>query len=105
MSEEPQRRETDWLFQRLNALEDKMSDQHRRLRDDMSNGFTKLSHEIVERVTPLERRAEDHSGRIIVIETERRAEAAQSVKRGALAGVLAATGLQATMKVLEHFWK
>lgn len=101
----PQRRETDWLFQRLNSLEDQMRDQHQRLRSDMNAGFAKLSHEVGERVQPLERRAEDHSGRIIVIETERRAEAAAAVKKGALAGILAASGLQAAMKVLEHWWK
>lgn len=105
MVDHPERRETDWLFQRLNDLEGQMREQHQRLRSDMNGGFLKLAHEIGERVSPLERRAEDHSGRLLTIEVERRSEAAQSVKRGALAGILAATGLQAMMKVLEHFWK
>lgn len=104
MADHPERRETDWLFQRLNALEDQMREQHQRLRSDMNAGFMKVAHEISERVSPIERRAEDHSGRLIVIETERRAEAAQSMKRGAWAGILAATGLQACLKMFEHWW-
>ena len=105
MPEHPERRETDWLFHRLNTLEDQMREQHQRLRSDMNGGFATLAHEIGERIAPIERRSEDHSGRIIVIETERRAEAAQAIKRGTWAGILAATGVQASLKVLEHWWK
>lgn len=105
MTDTPERRETDWMWNQLNAMRDDMKEQHQRLRSDMHAGFDKLSHEIRERVNPLERRAEDHSGRLIVIETERRSEAAQALKRGTWAGLLAAVGFQALMKVIEHWWK
>lgn len=105
MVDHPERRETEWLFQRLNDLENQMRDQHQRLRSDMNAGFTRVTHEIGERVSPLERRAEDHSGRLLTIEVERRAEAQQALKRGTWAGVLAGAGITGVFKVLEHWWK
>ncbi len=101
----PDRRQTDWMWNEVNSLRTEITAQHRGLRSDMNAGFAKLSHDISERVSPLERRAEDHSTRLTIIETERKSEQAQAIKRGTYAAIIVTTSMQALWKILEHFWK
>lgn len=51
------------------------------------------------------RPCEMHGSRILVIETERKTEARQSVKRGAIAGILSSAGIVIVWETLKHTWK
>lgn len=96
----PERRETDWLWNELNALRDTITSQHQRVREDINAGFTRVSHEVKE----VDRRIADQLARIIVIETERGIEKTQAVKRGTWAGLIAASGITVALKLLDRYF-
>jgi len=101
MSEQADR--TDWLFHRLNTLEEQMIDQHVRLRTDMNIGFATLATEMHNGFTRIDARAESHSVRLVTIEAERGIEKTQAVRRGTWAGLASAGGFMAVWKAAEHF--
>jgi hypothetical protein len=78
-----------WVLQALQDLRADMRDQHRRIRDDMNKGFDALH----EGIRGHAERLSDHSDRLITIETERKIEAANALKRGTWAGIAAASGV------------
>ncbi len=93
MSEQPLGRETEWLFHRLNTLEDKIDNQHARLRQDMTSGFEKVSVTMQEAFGKCDREVHCHALRLTVIETERAQEAKQVMKLSTTAGAVAGAGL------------
>ena len=95
------RRETDWLFQRLNTLEDQMREQHQRLRSDMNAGFMQVTHEVRVGFVSTDERLKDHGDRILVIETTRMMERREAGKRGTWAGIAAASGLTVIWELLK----
>lgn len=87
----------DYFLEELRLLRAEQTERHQRMRSEMHAGFDKVTMEVRQRL-------DDHSGRLLIIETERKVEQTQSVRRGTWAGILAATGLTALMKVIEGTW-
>jgi uncharacterized protein YoxC len=104
MSDQPLGRETDWLFHRLNTLEEKIDAQHSRLRGDMTTNFDKLSASVKDMFDRCDTRISINTTRLTVIETERTVEARQAVKRGTAAGAIAATGLTVVAEAVKHLF-
>ena len=86
-----------WIYEALQALRNDMTQQHTRLREDVNRGFDAM------RVTMEAQndRMNDHSDRLVVIETERRSEAAHALRRGTWAGIAAAAGLTAAIDAVK----
>ena len=86
-----------WIYEALQSLRNDMTQQHTRLREDVNRGFDAM------RVTMEAQndRMNDHSERLVVIETERRGEAALAVKRGTWAGILASAGLTGAIAAVK----
>lgn len=102
MNEDHDHRETDWLFNRMNALEEQMREQHQRLRSDMNAGFEKVSHDLRQTVISMTPTCRAHGERLLVIETERGIEKSQALKRGTWAGLAAASGFTILWEVIKR---
>ncbi len=92
----------DWLFHALNDLKDQMIGQHQRIRSDMNAGFGE--RQVALEVHRTKDKVDSVEERVLVIETSRRFEEAQAVKRSAWAGILAAAGLTGLMQVIKAVW-
>lgn len=89
-----------WLYQAIQDLRAEVRDGHTRMRTDMNAGFDKLDHQI--RIQ--NGRVNDTEDRLLVIETERKAEAAEAIKKGTLAGMLGAGGLAGVIEAFRQWW-
>lgn len=90
------------FFERMEQLQRQFIDSHTRLRHSMEAGFDDLRQKLDDHAKDDQKVAD----RVLVIETERKSEQAQAVRRGTWAGLLSATGLTALLKALEgHWWK
>ena len=89
-----------WLYDELAAMRRETTEQHQRLRADMTAGFDRIRAELVVRQDLIQ----DHGDRLLIIETQRAAEAQQTIRRGTWAGMLAAAALTALMKIVELIW-
>ncbi len=98
--EHQERRETDWLFNRINVLEDKMDSQHQRQRDHLDARFNKMEEMMREH----EQKDDAIERRVAFIEAEKQFEKQQALKRGALAGVLTGIGFQAILQIVKSVW-
>jgi len=81
----------DWLYEELRDLREQHREAHARLRTDMNAGFAAMTQEMRWR----SERLDDHSQRLVIIETERKGEQSQAMKRGTWAALLGAAGLTA----------
>lgn len=89
-----------WLWDTMETMRQQMTDQHGRLRQDISAGADKLRLEMREMSGKV-----DELGRAVVrIEAQREIEERQSVRRGTWAGILAAAGLTALLEVLKSWF-
>ena len=86
-----------WVYEALERLRGDMQAQHVRLRDDMNRGFDAMRLEI-RRDTD---RLDDHSDRIISIETARAVEEKVAVKHGTWAGIMTSVGANALFFVVR----
>jgi hypothetical protein len=89
-----------WLYDALQAIRAEVRDGHHRLRQDMNAGFDKLDHQI--RVQ--NGRVGTVEDKVLVIETERKAEAGDAIKKGTLAGLLGAGGLAGIVEAMRQWW-
>ena len=77
------------FFEAINQLRKDFAEAHARLRTDMTAGFGDLS-------SKLDAHAKDDQAvadRVLVMETERKGEQSQAMKRGTVAALLGAAGL------------
>lgn len=89
-----------WLAQAIQDLRGEVREGHHRLRADMNAGFEKLDTQI--RIQ--NGRVNDAEDRLLVIETERRGEASEAIKKGTLAGLLGAGGLTGILEAIRRLW-
>jgi len=88
----------EWLAAQFDDLKAETKDRHERLRADMNAGFQGLAQK-------LDAHAKDDqlvADRVLIIETERKEESRQQVRKGTLAGMVAAAGLTAGWELLKH---
>ncbi len=100
----PNQERTDWLYHELTDLREQLRENHSRLRADMNLGFSNLAAEMHDGFARIDARAEHHSGRLTIIETERGMEKSQALRRGTWAGLVSAGGFMAVWKAAEHFF-
>ena len=79
------------FFETINQLRKDFQESHGRLRRDMTEGFADLSSKLDVHAKD----DQDVADRVLVIETERKGEQSQSMKRGTWAALLGAAGLTA----------
>ena len=101
MTEERRRASDSPIFEAIQALRGEFMEGHQRLRTDMTNGFAALS-------TKFELHVKDDQAvenRVLIIETERKGEATQAVKRNALTSLLVSSGMVGAWKLMDRFLK
>ena len=96
MTPEPLPRE--WLLDRLDTLQRELLEHSRGVREDMNDGFLRLDAKLDSHAE----KAQIVSDRVLVIETRRSEEDKRAMRRGALAGVLAATGLTVAWEAMRN---
>lgn len=91
------------FFQAIEQLRADHLEAHKRLRETIETGFEKVGermekHEADDRIV-----AND----VLIIKTQRQMEAAQALRRGTWAGILAAAGLTGLLEGMKHLagWK
>ena len=89
-----------WLYDELAVMRRETTEQHQRLRADMTAGIDRIRAELVVRQDVIQ----DHGDRLLIIETQRMAESHQAVRRSTWAGMIAAALLTALMKLVELIW-
>lgn len=90
-----------WLFDTLTSMRQEGQEQHQRLRSDVNAGFDKLWEE-------MKSIRSDLSGtdkRLLVVETERGAEAKQAASKAGWVAFLAGAVLTLLMKVFDWLGK
>lgn len=89
-----------WLFETLDSLRREMTEQHQRLRTDVTAGFEQNRDEL--------RGVRDNMTKLALdvntIKVQRDADEKQSVKRGAWAGILAGFLFSVLMKLADYLW-
>ena len=90
-----------WLFETLDSMRKETGEQHQRLRADMNAGFDRLRVEI----QALQREQSGTDKRVLVMETERGAEAKQLASRAGWVAFFAGAALTLGLKLLDWFWK
>lgn len=97
------RRMTDRLYDMLIALHAKVDANEVSRREDINALLSRFLSEVQKVVGKLD----EHSGRILVIETERKIERQIARTHGAWAGIAAAAGFQAILAGIKHLagWK
>ena len=90
-----------WLFETLDSMRRETSEQHQRLRADVNAGFDKLRVEI----QSLQREQSGTDKRVLVMETERGAEARQIASRAGWWAFFAGALFTLAMKLVDWFWK
>lgn len=88
----------DWLFNRMNTLEDLLRDQHSRLRQDMTANFDLIRAEIKEH----QRFNDETRERTVIMETERRVEKEEVRRRVTWIGIAASLIVNAMAEVLRR---
>jgi hypothetical protein len=86
-----------WLEYQFESMRDDVKDRHDRLRADMQANFTALGMKFDHHV-------EDDNlleNRVLVMETERKGEKAEASKKGAIMGIIAATGLTVVWELIK----
>lgn len=89
-----------WLFETLDSLRREMSDQHQRLRSDVTAGFSQNRDEIRGVRNDVTQLALD----VTTLKVQRDSEEKQSMKRGAWAGILAGFLFSLLMKLADFLW-
>ena len=87
-----------WLIERLDTLEQRLLEHSRAVRADMNIGFRDLTLRLVAQDTEVQITRD----RVLVIETERKEEAKQQVRRGTVAGIFSAAGLTAMWEIIQR---
>lgn len=92
----------DWLDDRLAAMESRVLDHARGVRSEMQRGFDNVNATS----RTIDERARLLTDRVTVIESARKAEKEHGDKdhlhKGALAGLLTATGLEVVWQTAKH---
>lgn len=92
--------ERDWLYEMLDGLRKDQREQATQFRLEMNAGLEGMRGEL--RVQ--NGRVRQTEDRLTVIETERREEDKQAVKRGVFTGLVASTGLTVVIKLAERLF-
>lgn len=91
------------FFEAMKQLREDSHESHKRLRETIEGGFEKVG----ERFDAHEREDRIVANDVLIIKTQRQMEAAQALKRGAWAGIIAAAGLTGALEAVKHLagWK
>lgn len=89
-----------WILDQFKALRSDMQSENQRVREEVRYGFVQLREEM--RIQ--NGRVNVNTERLTVLETQHEMEERASVKRGAMAGILASIGLTALVKFAESLW-
>lgn len=89
-----------WLYDALQEIRAEVRDGHHRLRQDMNAGFDKIE----DQVRFQNGRVGQVETRVTVIETERKTEDRQVIKKGTLAGLLGAGGVAGILEAVRSWW-
>lgn len=89
------------FFDAVQTLRDQIDDRHKSLRASMEHSFDTLTQKLDAHIK------DDNAvaGRVLVMETERKGEAAAATKRGTIAGIVAAAGLSGLLEIAKAIWK
>src|SRR3990167_6496143 len=93
------------FFETVQQLRNDLQENHARLRMDMTMGFKALEAKMDVAATKLDAHAADDrvvADRVLVIEVERKNEAASTLKRNGIAALLGAAGLTAAWETLKR---
>ena len=88
------------FFETIAQLRKDLQENHSRLRQDMTEGF----HVLASKIETHAKETRGVENRVLVIETERKGEQAATLKQGAWAALIGATGLTALWEVVKHIW-
>ena len=85
----------------MKAIHQTIESKHASLRQSMEEGFRDLECKLENHIKDDDTVAD----RVLVIETERKEEARQIVKRSGLLALLASAGLTGVIRIIEKVWK
>ena len=88
----------EWLLDRLDRLESRLLEHSRTVRAELLAAIAATDLKL----TAVQTESGNARERLTIIETERREEQKQSIRIGAITGLLAATGLTALWEILKH---
>lgn len=89
------------FYDAIQKLRDHLDAKHTSLRESMEDGFARLD-------AKLDQHAKDDSlvaNRVLVIETQRKEEASQVMRRSTWMALIAAAGLTAVWDLVKSLWK
>ena len=87
----------EWLLDRLDTLQRELLEHSRGVRAEMHDGFLRLDAKLDSHAE----KAQIVSDRVLIIETKRNEEDKRAMRRGALAGVLAASGFTVACEAIR----
>lgn len=87
------------FFEAMRQLNDKIDTKHTSMHNRLDDHFNRLDQKLERH----ERDDLDVAKRVTVIETERKDEQQQAVKRSVWTGILAAAGMTGLMDAAKHF--